>query len=261
MAMQGLQALASMNQCKQQSVLPAMPPSSSPLGLSGLGNLNSNQMSMPSTTADAVVLQQQLACAIEQNQRMLSLLVESMKPAGQTPASVSSPVDARTNSSGHLPGLTPFGLKLDDLKNKEQNLLALAAGGLSRDPSIDDSVASPLAENVDSVPAALRLLQSMSTGAEVKKEEKKEASVNQSRYWTDEEHQRFLEGVRLFGANNHKAIAAVVRTRNSAQVRSHSQKFFKKLETFDGQGLPSMTRKRKNVKSQSGAQPLSFVTH
>ena len=30
------------------------------------------------------------------------------------------------------------------------------------------------------------------------------------------------------------------------QVRSHSQKFFKKLESFDGNGLPSMARKRKS---------------
>ena len=32
----------------------------------------------------------------------------------------------------------------------------------------------------------------------------------------------------------------------STQVRSHSQKFFKKLETFRGRGLPTMLRKRKN---------------
>lgn len=75
--------------------------------------------------------------------------------------------------------------------------------------------------------------------------------MNQSRYWTEAEHQRFLQAVRTFGAHNHKAIASFVATRSSAQVRSHSQKFFKKLETFRGQGLPSMTRKRKTLKDIS----------
>eukprot|EP00286_Rhodomonas_abbreviata_P022597 CAMPEP_0181305438 /NCGR_PEP_ID=MMETSP1101-20121128/9729_1 /TAXON_ID=46948 /ORGANISM="Rhodomonas abbreviata, Strain Caron Lab Isolate" /LENGTH=333 /DNA_ID=CAMNT_0023411353 /DNA_START=213 /DNA_END=1214 /DNA_ORIENTATION=- len=75
--------------------------------------------------------------------------------------------------------------------------------------------------------------------------------INQSRYWAEAEHQRFLQAVRSFGAHNHKAIASFVGTRSSAQVRSHSQKFFKKLETFRGQGLPSMTRKRKTLKDIS----------
>jgi SHAQKYF class myb-like DNA-binding protein len=71
--------------------------------------------------------------------------------------------------------------------------------------------------------------------------------TGQSRYWTEEEHRKFLEAVRCFGAHNHKAIASYVSTRNSTQVRSHSQKFFKKLETFRGRGLPTMLRKRKNL--------------
>jgi len=71
-----------------------------------------------------------------------------------------------------------------------------------------------------------------------------------SRYWTEEEHRRFLEAVRCFGAHNHKAIASYVSTRNSTQVRSHSQKFFKKLETFRGRGLPTMLRKRKNTEGK-----------
>ena len=75
-------------------------------------------------------------------------------------------------------------------------------------------------------------------------------SNSQSRYWTEEEHRKFLEAVRCFGAHNHKAIASYVTTRNSTQVRSHSQKFFKKLETFRGRGLPTMLRKRKQPSSK-----------
>lgn len=78
----------------------------------------------------------------------------------------------------------------------------------------------------------------------------KEADTSHSRYWTEEEHQKFLEAVRCFGAHNHKAIASYVTTRNSTQVRSHSQKFFKKLETFRGRGLPNMLRKRKAIEAR-----------
>jgi len=74
-----------------------------------------------------------------------------------------------------------------------------------------------------------------------------EGATGQSRYWSEDEHRKFLEAVRCFGAHNHKAIASYVTTRNSTQVRSHSQKFFKKLETFSGRGLPTMLRKRKTL--------------
>ena len=73
---------------------------------------------------------------------------------------------------------------------------------------------------------------------------KEPESEKQSRYWTEEEHSKFLEAVRCFGAHNHKVIASHVGTRSSTQVRSHSQKFFKKLETFRGRGLPTMLRKK-----------------
>ena len=77
-------------------------------------------------------------------------------------------------------------------------------------------------------------------------------SGGQSRYWSEDEHRRFLEAVRCFGAHNHKAIASHVGSRNATQVRSHSQKFFKKLESHRGRGLPTMLRKRKGVKDESG---------
>lgn len=47
--------------------------------------------------------------------------------------------------------------------------------------------------------------------------------------WTKEEHQRFIEGVKKFG-KNWKQVEEYVGTRTGAQVRSHAQKFFNKLE-------------------------------
>jgi SHAQKYF class myb-like DNA-binding protein len=49
------------------------------------------------------------------------------------------------------------------------------------------------------------------------------------RYWTDEEHQKFLDALQVIGPKDVKAIAAFVGTRSATQVRTHAQKFFLKL--------------------------------
>lgn len=53
----------------------------------------------------------------------------------------------------------------------------------------------------------------------------------QSRYWTPEEHQLFLEAISKFGSKDVKAVANYVGTRNATQVRTHSQKYFLRLVT------------------------------
>jgi len=46
--------------------------------------------------------------------------------------------------------------------------------------------------------------------------------------WSNEEHERFLSGLKNEG-RNWKKIAPYVKTRSVGQVRSHAQKYFKKL--------------------------------
>ena len=46
--------------------------------------------------------------------------------------------------------------------------------------------------------------------------------------WTAEEHQEFLEGLKIFG-REWKKVAERIPTRTSAQIRSHAQKYFAKL--------------------------------
>ena len=46
--------------------------------------------------------------------------------------------------------------------------------------------------------------------------------------WTADEHDRFLEGLELFGRRKWGKIAEHVQTRTVIQVRSHAQKYFKK---------------------------------
>ena len=43
-----------------------------------------------------------------------------------------------------------------------------------------------------------------------------------------QEHEAFLQGLRLYG-REWKRVAADIRTRTSAQIRSHAQKYFAKL--------------------------------
>jgi len=47
--------------------------------------------------------------------------------------------------------------------------------------------------------------------------------------WTKEEHHRFVEGIKKFG-KNWKQVEDFVGTRNGAQIRSHAQKFFNRLQ-------------------------------
>lgn len=46
--------------------------------------------------------------------------------------------------------------------------------------------------------------------------------------WTKEEHQAFLHGLQIYG-REWKKVAQQIPTRNSAQIRSHAQKYFAKL--------------------------------
>lgn len=54
--------------------------------------------------------------------------------------------------------------------------------------------------------------------------------------WTQEEHQLFVKGMLFWNlgieefGKNWKKIGQIVPTRTGAQIRSHAQKYFKKLE-------------------------------
>ncbi len=56
----------------------------------------------------------------------------------------------------------------------------------------------------------------------------KSASKSAGR-WTKEEHHRFVEALKKFG-KNWKQVEDFVGTRSGAQIRSHAQKFFNRLQ-------------------------------
>lgn len=57
-----------------------------------------------------------------------------------------------------------------------------------------------------------------------------EAKKPSSRYWTPEEHKRFLEGLELYGPREIKSISRHVGTRSATQVRTHAQKYWLRVE-------------------------------
>ena len=55
------------------------------------------------------------------------------------------------------------------------------------------------------------------------------ASTLETGRWSSEEHSRFLDGLEIYGRRKWQKIAELVGTRTTIQVRSHAQKYFKKL--------------------------------
>jgi len=53
--------------------------------------------------------------------------------------------------------------------------------------------------------------------------------------WTRDEHQAFLTGLRIYG-REWKKVAQSIKTRTSAQIRSHAQKYFAKSSSKDRKG-------------------------
>ena len=61
----------------------------------------------------------------------------------------------------------------------------------------------------------------------------KENDNNENQYhngrWTEEEHQKFIDGILEFG-NEWKKVQQIIKTRSSTQARSHAQKFFLRIK-------------------------------
>jgi SHAQKYF class myb-like DNA-binding protein len=75
--------------------------------------------------------------------------------------------------------------------------------------------------------------------------------------WTKEEHQRFIEGIKKYG-KNWKQVEEHVGTRSGAQIRSHAQKFFIRLEReynlkLDGSKLQTENQIKESIRKISEA--------
>lgn len=73
----------------------------------------------------------------------------------------------------------------------------------------------------------------------------------QSRYWSKDEHERFLEALEKFGKKDVKSISAYVGTRSPTQVRTHSQKYFLKLKRESERKKKGMRKGKKAYNDSS----------
>ena len=62
--------------------------------------------------------------------------------------------------------------------------------------------------------------------------------------WTDEEHEKFIEGILIYG-NEWKKVQEIIKTRSSEQARSHGQKFFKRFKDLIKKNEEKHKRKKK----------------
>lgn len=68
----------------------------------------------------------------------------------------------------------------------------------------------------------------------IKKQASKKLPGQKSfKWWSPDEHQRFLVGVSMFGQKDVKKISMIVGTRSPTQVRSHMQKYLLKKDAWD----------------------------
>lgn len=87
--------------------------------------------------------------------------------------------------------------------------------------------------------------------------EKESEEVSAGR-WTKEEHQKFVEALRLFG-KNWKKVQEYVGTRTTTQARSHAQKYFAKYEKA-GAGASFPERKSSSDGGESHTQSSTPIT-
>eukprot|EP01103_Thecamoeba_quadrilineata_P010196 TRINITY_DN2128_c0_g1_i1.p1 TRINITY_DN2128_c0_g1~~TRINITY_DN2128_c0_g1_i1.p1 ORF type:complete len:264 (-),score=48.98 TRINITY_DN2128_c0_g1_i1:80-832(-) len=69
--------------------------------------------------------------------------------------------------------------------------------------------------------------------------------TKQRENWTESEHDRFVQAIKLFG-RDWKKIEAFVQTKTVIQIRSHAQKYFMKVQKNNsGEAIPPPRPKRK----------------
>ena len=76
---------------------------------------------------------------------------------------------------------------------------------------------------------------SFNEGNECKKKYSNNFISNEGR-WSEEEHEKFIEGIVLYGIN-WKKVKTLIETRTLMQVRSHAQKFFNKMKVCRNEDL------------------------
>lgn len=155
-------------------------------------------------------------------------LVSLSTPKAHSPVTSSS-VTNPTNSAkfkSYGSALPPFSAPADFLESNINNLNSSAVAPLKSSIAVSSLVM--LLESSRTKPIATATSSPVPTNTT---HQKGQSGMNGGR-WTDQEHQSFLTGLRLYG-REWKKVAAKIKTRTSAQIRSHAQKYFAKLSRDD----------------------------
>ena len=76
--------------------------------------------------------------------------------------------------------------------------------------------------------------------------------------WTAEEHEEFIKCLAIYG-REWKKVSERITTRTAAQIRSHAQKYFKKIEAA-GEGAPKAARPAPTAAAADGAPQIPAET-
>jgi len=102
---------------------------------------------------------------------------------------------------------------------------------------------------------------SLEFGNEPSKKTRKPYTVSKQREnWNQEEHQKFLEALKLFD-RDWKQIEKFIGTKNVIQIRSHAQKYFSKIQkNHTGERIPPPRPKKKQSSTSTPPTPQTKVS-
>ncbi|KAF5763108.1 putative transcription factor MYB-related family [Helianthus annuus] len=142
-----------------------------------------------------------------------------------------------------IPGKTPEEVKVY-YEAVEHDLLEIEAGRVEL-PNYSDDIGDEFVVTVKKEDEAVGNLDSevlaMGDGTKRVEKERKKATP-----WTEEEHRRFLQGLKVYGKGDWRSISRImVVTRTATQVASHAQKYFLRQASLKEDNNKEENKKKK----------------
>ena len=101
-----------------------------------------------------------------------------------------------------------------------------------KDSNLNENKCSIISQNYVSNNICQNISEEKPKSYNLKENENSDCNQNNEYHsgrWTNEEHQKFIEGILNYG-NEWKRVQSIIKTRSSTQARSHAQKFFLRMK-------------------------------